>query len=125
MQKNLSIVNVRIRRDAHTATPASVLAHELPILHEIYGKENVAADSAVDDAYDVDIDGEYQRLSNKYGLSIVEEVYGRESSGRLMDALNRAAAKDAEEESDTAQLSKRRGSRAAQAVPSEEEVVNE
>jgi len=126
MQKSISIVSARIRRDAHTITPVTVLAHELPILYEIYGKENVTFDETVDDARPVDADGEYQRLANKYGLTIVEEVYGRESSGRLADALDRVVAKgsgESGEDDDAAPVVKRRGRRSAQPAPTEDETV--
>jgi len=110
MQKSISLVSVRIRRDAHTATPVTVLAHELPILYEIYGKENVAVDESFDDARELDANSEYQRLCNKYGSIIVEEVYGRESSGRLADAFDRVAAADSDDDAPV-RVVKRRGRR--------------
>jgi len=113
MQKFTSLVSVRIRRDAHTATPVAVLAHELPILFELYGKENVAVDASIDDARELDANSEYQRLCNKYGSIIVEEVYGRESSGRLADAFTRVAATGSGEQDAPAQTAKRRGRRPA------------
>jgi len=113
MQKSISLVNVRIRRDAHTATPVAVLAHELPILYEIYGKENVAVDASIDDARPLDADSEYQRLCKKYGSIIVEEVYGRESSGRLADAFDHVAAADSDDDDAPVRVVKRRGRRPA------------
>jgi len=113
MQKSISLVSVRIRRDAHTATPVTVLTHELPILFEIYGRENVAVDESVDDARELDANSEYQRLCNKYGSIIVEEVYGRESSGRLADAFARVAAADSDDGDAPVRVVKRRRTRPA------------
>jgi len=103
MQQPIALLGVLVRRDANTTTPVTVLAHELPLLHEIYGRENVTVDEPADAMHPVDTDGEYQRLANKYGLAIVEEVYGRESSARLADALTRAAGEDVQEDDEGAQ----------------------
>jgi len=113
MQKLTSLVGVQIRRDAQTTTPTSVLAHELPILFELYGKENVAVDEPIDDARELDTNGEYQRLCNKYGSTIVEQVYGRESSGRLADAFTRVAATGSGEQDAPVPAVKRRRTRPA------------
>jgi len=126
MQKPIALLRVQVRRDAHTTTPETVLAHELAILYEIHGKENVTVDEAAGDARQVDADGEYQRLADKYGLAIVEEVYGRESSGRLADALARTVDEGVEDDDEAAPVARRRGRRSTQPVqpePTEDEAV--
>jgi len=111
MQTVIHLVAAQVRRDAQTTTPVTVLAHELPLLYDLYGRENVTVDETAGRTHPVDTDGEYQRLANKYGIALVEEVYGRESSGRLADAIERAAPGDTGPDSgaDTVRGSRQRG----------------
>jgi hypothetical protein len=81
---------VRVRRDAQTITPTTIAAHELPILHALYGIENVE-DSGLYGTYPVDEMQEYKRLVLKFGEDAVRAIYGEEHSGQLAHKLQHTA----------------------------------
>ena len=80
------IYTVLVRRDAHTTTPATIPEYELPLMQEIFGKENVhnAEGKRVDEQgigssvgqYEPS-DDEYERFCAKYGVELVEGVFGK------------------------------------------------
>lgn len=80
------IYTVLVRRDAHTTTPATIPEYELPLLQEIFGKENVhnAEGKRIDEQgigssvgqYEPSGD-EYERFCAKYGVELVEGVFGK------------------------------------------------
>lgn len=98
------LITVKVRRDAHTTTPATVRPHEIAILKTIFGEENVhTVDGKVFDVKNFkpeDVIGsvpmgedEFARLAAKYGGdekgSFVEQVYGTKASGNLDAAIER------------------------------------
>lgn len=87
----LPLISVTIRRDASTITPVTVLPHELAILANLFGKENVQGGDA---AYtiEIDADGEYERLVAKYGAAKIASVYGDDGGQRLAETIARTAA---------------------------------
>ncbi|CAL62412.1 Hypothetical protein HEAR2279 [Herminiimonas arsenicoxydans] len=98
----------KIRRDAHTTTPVDIPEHELPIVQELFGEENVqTADGRSVEEFGIgepsgevpDPEDEFSRLSAKYGSEAVEEVYGKKASKGLetaMAATKKAASKKPE-----------------------------
>lgn len=107
----MKIYNVRVRRDASTQTPVEVPEHEISILQEIYGTENVhnldgkrideVGLTDADVAADVERDPttEFERLAARYGGNdeglIVEQVFGKRASRGLDVRLKEIAEKEA------------------------------
>ncbi|WP_334159569.1 hypothetical protein [Achromobacter insolitus] len=87
----ISVIAVLVRRDAQTTTQTTVALHEAGLLRSIYGKENVTGGEVVAQR-EIDPDVEQSRLMAKYGPELVEKVFGDEESGRLLEALKKAAA---------------------------------
>ncbi|MFY3079810.1 hypothetical protein ACOTF2_07155 [Achromobacter xylosoxidans] len=87
----INVIAVLVRRDAQTTTQTTVALHEAGLLRSIYGKENVTGAEVVAQR-DIDPDIEQNRLVAKYGPELVEKVFGDEESGRLLEALKKAAA---------------------------------
>lgn len=88
------LLAVTIRRDANTITPITVPAHELPMLRNMHGKENVTQADEPVGTVEIDPTAEYERLSAKYGSGKVTKVYGDDDGLRLaeMVAKNEAPA---------------------------------
>ena len=90
------LYEIRIRRDAHTVTPITVPEYELPLLQEIFGVENVhnAAKKRADEAgcgtpvgsFKASED-EYERFCAKYGVELVEQVFGKKGSRQFEKAV--------------------------------------
>ena len=90
------LYEIRIRRDAHTVTPITVPEYELPLLQEIFGIENVhnADKKRVDEAgcgtpagsFKASED-EYERFCAKYGVELVEQVFGKKGSRAFEKAM--------------------------------------
>lgn len=100
----MKLYPAKIRRDAHTTTPVNVPEHEVPILQEIFGEENVQTPeglSVAEHGLGEPVgempaqDDEFGRLSAKYGAKVVEEVYGKKASRGLETAMKEIAAKEA------------------------------
>lgn len=100
----MKLYPAKIRRDAHTTTPVNVPEHEVPILQEIFGEENVQTPEGLRvDEHGLGEpvgemaaqDDEFGRLSAKYGAKVVEEVYGKKASRGLETAMKEIAAKEA------------------------------
>ncbi|MFY2599451.1 hypothetical protein ACOTHJ_21240 [Achromobacter xylosoxidans] len=87
----INVIAVLVRRDAQTTTQTTVALHEAGLLRSIYGKENVTGAEVVAQR-DIDPEIEQNRLVAKYGPELVEKVFGDEESGRLLEALKKAAA---------------------------------
>ncbi|MGE8690922.1 MAG: hypothetical protein ACN6PJ_27515 [Achromobacter sp.] len=87
----INVIAVLVRRDAQTTTQTTVALHEAGLLRSIYGKENVTGAEVVAQR-DIDPNIEQNRLVAKYGPELVEKVFGDEESGRLLEALKKAAA---------------------------------
>ncbi|MGL5117530.1 MAG: hypothetical protein ACRC7C_19635 [Beijerinckiaceae bacterium] len=83
----VSLLAVTIRRDANTITPITVPAHELPMLRNMFGKENVTQADEPVGSVEVDPAGEYERLSAKYGAGKVAKVYGDDDGLRLSEMV--------------------------------------
>lgn len=98
------LYEIRIRRDAHTVTPITVPEYELPLLQEIFGIENVhnADKKRVDEAgcgtpvgsFKASGD-EYERFCAKYGVELVEQVFGKKGSRAFEKAVADTRAKPA------------------------------
>lgn len=86
------LIQVTIRRDANTITPVSVPPYELTILRNMFGKENVTEGEQVG-TFEVEANGEHERLSAKYGQGKVVKVYGDDDGERLAELVEKAAVK--------------------------------
>lgn len=86
------LIEVTIRRDANTITPVTVLPHELTLLRQMFGKENVVEGEIVG-SHEVDPAGEHERLSAKYGAQKIAKVYGDDDGERLAELVEKAAMK--------------------------------
>ena len=92
------LYEIRIRRDAHTVTPVTVPEYELPLLQEIFGAENVhnADRKRVDEAgcgtpvgsFRASED-EYERFCAKYGIELVEQVFGKDRKAVRVNVSSR------------------------------------
>lgn len=87
------LLSVTIRRDANTITPVTVPPHELILLRQMFGKENVQEGEQVATA-EIDADTEHERLSAKYGHEKVAKVYGDDDGARLAELVEKVAIKD-------------------------------
>lgn len=87
---NMPIIEVTIRRDANTITPTTVAKHETWLLNKIFGAENVKVGD-VATTREMDTEGEYERLSAKYGREIVVAVFGDDGGLRLAEVMEREA----------------------------------
>ncbi len=89
---HVPLLTVTIRRDANTITPVTVPPHELTLLRQMFGKENVQEGEAVG-TVELDPAGEHERLSAKYGPQKVAKVYGDDDGERLAELVEKAATK--------------------------------
>ncbi len=96
------LYEILIRRDAHTITPVTIPEYELPIVQELFGTENVQnADRVRADEAGIGSpvgsfkasDDEYERFCVKYGIELVEMVYGKKGSKALEKAMGETKAK--------------------------------
>lgn len=83
----VALLAVSIRRDANTITTIHAPAHELNILRNMHGKENVTAAEEPAGTVEVSPAGEYERLSAKYGQGKVAKVYGDDDGLRLSEMV--------------------------------------
>ena len=91
----VSLLLVTIRRDANTITPITVPAHELPMLRNMHGKENVTHTDEAVGTVEVDPAAEYERLGAKYGAGKVAKVYGDDDGLRLSEMVTKNELKPA------------------------------
>lgn len=94
MKTTVSLIKATVRKDAHTINPVTVPPYELPILRNLFGKENVQEIDAVRD-HEVDTEGEFERLCAKYGSEVVQKVFGDDGGERLAELVERSAKKKA------------------------------
>jgi hypothetical protein len=93
----VALLAVSIRRDANTITTIHAPAHELNILRNMHGKENVVAAEEPAGTVEVSPAGEYERLSAKYGQGKVAKVYGDDDGLRLSEMVAKNEIKAATE----------------------------
>ena len=87
-----TVYKATVRRDAQTITPIHVSMHEVPILKEIFGEENVTVGEQTGETEIADTAAEYNRLAGKYGAETVKRVYGTQASGGFAQAMERGRA---------------------------------
>lgn len=92
----IQLYTINIRRDAHTTTPVDVPEHEVSLLQEMFGAENVhnmdgklIEDEGLGNSVGefTQGDDEYGRLCAKYGGELVESVYGKRATKGLDNAI--------------------------------------
>ena len=81
-QKTLLQQRVLIVTDPMVKVPTTVYAHEIPIINELWGDDNVIPLPEFDKEVelDLDLDEEYDRLVRKYAnheKPVIQMVYGR------------------------------------------------
>jgi hypothetical protein len=92
-----TIYKATIRRDAQTITPVQVPMHEIAVLKEIFGEENVTVGEQAGELEEATSESEYARLSSKYGEETTKNVYGAKASGNFAQAFERSRAGAKEE----------------------------
>jgi len=90
---NVPLINVTIRRDANTITPVTIPPYEMIVLRKLFGKENVSEGDAAG-VISIDGDGEFERLSAKYGSDVVANVYGDDEGARLAELVEKVVVED-------------------------------
>lgn len=96
------LMQVTIRRDAHTINKVHVRPYELTILRQMFGKENVHSEVQVG-TQEVDPAAEFDRLCAKYGAEKVVKVYGDDGGERLQELVAKAAVKPAKKPAEKAE----------------------
>lgn len=90
----VQMVAVMITRDAQTILPRDVPAHELPVLHAVFGEDNVQLQEGVNPgAVELDPANEAERLAGKYGTDALERTHGKNFAGAIVRACKEAEAK--------------------------------
>jgi hypothetical protein len=86
-RKPVRLLRFFVRRDAATITTVTVPEHELTILRAIHGKDQVYPDpkDPVAGSCLIDPEGEYGRMSGKYGPNQVAAVYGDDGGFKLAE----------------------------------------
>lgn len=94
MSKTITVplLQVTVRRDANTIVPSTVFPHELLMLRQMFGKENVHSEVQVG-TREIDPTAEFARMSHKYGEGKVVKVYGDDGGDRLAELIEKAAIK--------------------------------
>lgn len=72
--------DVLVHRDAQTVTPTQAFAHEVPVFVAVFGRENV---QVLEELREVQLDlrDEYERLVQRFGPQVVQQVYGNDDGG--------------------------------------------
>lgn len=93
---SVNLINATIRRDAVTITPVTVPDYEIPVLRNIFGKENITVGDVLH-TIEVEAEGEYDRLSAKYGFEVISKIFGEDDGLRLTELVLKAEVEAKEE----------------------------
>ena len=93
---NVELLEVVVRRDAQTITPITVPEYEIPVLRNLFGKENITVNDAVC-TIEIDAEGEYERLCAKYGFELIAKIFGEDDGLRLTELVEKSAVAAQEE----------------------------
>lgn len=93
----VELKDVTVRRDAMTITPVSVPDYEVPVLRNLFGKENVTVGDVLR-TISVDPEGEYERLCAKYGFEVIAKIFGEDDGLRLSEIVAKSEVAPAEVE---------------------------
>lgn len=93
----VELKDVTVRRDAMTITPVSVPDYEVPVLRNLFGKENVTVGDVLR-TISVDPEGEYERLCAKYGFEVIAKIFGEDDGLRLSEIVAKSEVAPAEAE---------------------------
>jgi len=86
----VELLEVVVRRDSQTITPITVPGYEIPVLRNLFGKENITVNEPVI-TIEIDAEGEYERLCAKYGFELIAKIYGEDDGLRLNELVEKAA----------------------------------
>ena len=89
----VELKDVTVRRDAMTITPVSVPDYEVPVLRNLFGKENVTVGDVLR-TISVDPEGEYERLCAKYGFEVIAKIFGEDDGLRLTELVEKSEVSD-------------------------------
>ncbi len=78
---------VQITRDAMTILPRTVGRHELPVLHAVFGEDNVQEIGEGDGPVEIEPENEVARLSARYGEGAVEKAFGASPKSAIAKLL--------------------------------------
>lgn len=87
---NVELHGVTVRRDAQTITPVTVPEYEIPVLKNLFGKENVTVNEVVR-TIEIEPEGEYERLCAKYGFELIAKIFGEDDGLRLTELVEKSA----------------------------------
>lgn len=83
---SVPLMEVTIRRDANTITQHPMPGYEVAISRNLFGKENVTVHEMIR-PFEVDSEGEYERMCAKYGHEVVAKVFGDDDGARLEELV--------------------------------------
>jgi hypothetical protein len=86
---NVELHSVTVRRDAQTITPVTVPEYEIPVLKNLFGKENITVNEVVR-TIAVEPEGEYERLCAKYGFELIAKIFGEDDGLRLTELVQKS-----------------------------------
>lgn len=89
----ITLVRVRVRRDANTISHTTVPPYEVGVLKESFGDDNVTVEGETETQREVDPASEHERLAAKFGAQKVEALFGKAAAGRVEELCIKAAAK--------------------------------
>lgn len=96
---NLELHSVTVRRDAQTITPVTVPEYEIPVLRNLFGKENIAVNEVLR-TIEIEPEGEYERLCAKYGFELIAKIFGEDDGLRLTEIVEKSEVSAKEEEAE-------------------------
>lgn len=103
MKHLVPLTVVSVHRDITTTLSTSVPAHEILILQAIHGRDNVYPGDESDETA-LDPDGEYERLTRKFGEDVVREAYGATAFGDIRRLVLEASTGTVEDDDSAVKL---------------------
>lgn len=85
--------SVTVRRDAQTITPVTVPEYEIPVLKNLFGKENITVNEVLR-TIEIEPEGEYERLCAKFGFELIAKIFGEDDGLRLTELVEKSAVSD-------------------------------
>lgn len=86
---NVELHSVTVRRDAQTITPVTVPEYEIPVLKNLFGKENITVNEVLR-TIEIEPEGEYERLCAKYGFEVIAKIFGEDDGLRLTELVQKS-----------------------------------
>lgn len=91
MKYLISMAAVVITRDAMTVLPRELPSHEVPVAQAVFGEDSVEIiEENNGEAVEIDVEGEADRLVQKYGSGAVEATFGTNFKTAIAKAIKAA-----------------------------------